>query len=151
VLNDQRPQLVDMLHALDKLSDVATHVVDRSHDDLVDDLEALRPTLRELARAGDALPRSLEVFATPPFTDAAIKPTVSDHMNLHFSLDLNIQDLVDNLLNATTPLIAPPDLLNILPVKPPPLSVPGLLPTSDSSDSESPLGGLPLPGLGGDK
>jgi len=151
VLNDQRPRLVDMLHALDKLSDVATHVVDRSHHDLVDDLEALRPTLRELARSGDALPRSLEVLATPPFTDASIKPTAGDYMNLHFSLDLNVQDLIDNLLNATTPLIAPPDLLNILPIKPPPLSVPGLLPAPDSSDSGSPLGGLPLPGLGGDK
>jgi phospholipid/cholesterol/gamma-HCH transport system substrate-binding protein len=151
VLNDQRPQLVDMLHALDKLSDVATHVVDRSHHDLVDDLEALRPTLRELARTGDALPRSLEVLATPPFTDAAIKPTAGDFMNLDFSLDLNLQDLLDNLANATTPLIAPPDLLNILPVKPPPLSVPGLLPTADSAESGSPLGGLPLPGLGGGK
>jgi phospholipid/cholesterol/gamma-HCH transport system substrate-binding protein len=150
VLNDQRPQLVGMLKALDKLSDVANEVVDRSQDDLVHDLEALRPTLRELARTGDSLPKSLEVLASPPFTDAAIKPSAGDFMNLNFALDLNLQDLLDNLLNATTPLIAPPDLLNLLPKLPPALSVPGLLPTQ-GSDPAVPMGGLQLPGLGGDK
>jgi phospholipid/cholesterol/gamma-HCH transport system substrate-binding protein len=150
VLNDQRPQLVGMLKALDKLSDVANEVVDRSQDDLVHDLEALRPTLRELARTGDSLPKSLEVLASPPFTDAAIKPTAGDFMNLNFKLDLNLQDLLDNLLNATTPVIALPDPLNILPTLPPALSVPGLLPTQ-GADPAVPMGGLQLPGLGGDK
>ena len=151
VLNDQRPQLVDMLKSLDKLSDVANKVVDRSKDDLVADLEALRPTLRELARTGDTLPVSLEVLASPPFTDAAIKPSAGDFMNLNFGLDLNLQDLLGNLLNATTPLIAPPDPLNLLPTAPSPLSVPGLLPNASSGDKAAPLGGLDLPGLGGDK
>jgi phospholipid/cholesterol/gamma-HCH transport system substrate-binding protein len=151
VLNDQRPQLVDMLKSLDKLSDVANEVVDRSQDDLVADLEALRPTLRELARTGDTLPVSLEVLASPPFTDAAIKPSAGDFMNLNFGLDLNLQDLLGNLLNASTPLIAPPDPLNLLPTAPSPLSVPGLLPNASSGDNAAPLGGLDLPGLGGDK
>ena len=151
VLNDQRPQLVDMLKSLDKLSDVANEVVDRSQDDLVADLKALRPTLRELARTGDSLPKSLEVLASPPFTDAAIKPSAGDFMNLNFGLDLNLQDLVDNLLNATTPVIALPDPLSILPTVPPALSVPGLLPNASSGDKAAPLGGLDLPGLGGDK
>jgi len=150
VLNHQRPDLVKMLRALDKLSDVANHVVDRSQDDLVADLRALRPTLRELARTGDSLPKSLEVLASPPFTDASIKPTAGDFMNLNFGLDLNLQDLIDNLVNATTPLISLPDPLNILPTAPPALSIPGLLPTARSGDS-APLGGLDLPGLGGDK
>jgi phospholipid/cholesterol/gamma-HCH transport system substrate-binding protein len=150
VLNDQRPQLVGMLKALDKLSDVANDVVDRSQDDLVHDLEALRPTLRELARTGDSLPKSLEILATPPFTDAAIKPTGGDFMNLNFSLDLNLQDLLDDLLNATTPVAALPDPLNILPTVPPALSVPGLLPTQ-GADPAVPMGSLQLPGLGGDK
>jgi len=151
VLNDQRPQLVDMLKSLDKLSDVANHVVDRSKDDLVADLEALRPTLRELARTGDSLPKSLEVLASPPFTDASIKPSAGDFMNLNFGLDLNLVDLIDNLLNASTPLASLPDPLNILPTAPPSLSVPGLLPHAPSGDTAAPLGGLDLPGLGGDK
>jgi phospholipid/cholesterol/gamma-HCH transport system substrate-binding protein len=155
VLNQQRPDLVRLLRALDKLSDVAVDVIHHSREDLVADLEALRPTLRELARSGDALPRSLEVFATPPFTDAAIKPTAGDRMNLNAAVDLNLQDLLDNLLNATTPPATPPNpLTSLAPTAGlPPLSVPGLLPGQPSATDSggTPLGGLTQPGLGGDK
>lgn len=157
VLDDQRPQLVDMLHALDKLSDTATDVVKKSHHDLVRDLEQLRPTLKGLAESGDTLPRSLEVLATPPFTDAAIKPSAGQRMNLDFQLDLDLGAVL-NLLVAQ--LLSPPALptlpvpspLNTLPVAPLPSvvrdAVPELLP--HSSHPDSPLRrGLDLPGLGG--
>jgi phospholipid/cholesterol/gamma-HCH transport system substrate-binding protein len=163
VLNEQEPQLVEMLRALDKLSGVATYVIHHSQDDLVADLEALRPTLRELARSGDALPQSLEVLATPPFTDAAIKPSAGGFMNLNATLNLNLGDLLSNLLNASTLPQALPNPLTSLPTTPlaklPPLSVPGLLPSQPANQSGDPaatdpgvpLGGLTLPGLGGDK
>ncbi|HEY4005546.1 MAG TPA: MCE family protein [Pseudonocardia sp.] len=138
VLNEQRPQLVGMLAALDKLSGVATDVVNRSHDDLVADLRALRPTLRELARTGNTLPNSLQIFATPPFTDSAVGAIRGDFMNLNTKVDLNIQDLLDNLLNATTPPVQLPSPANLVP--------PGLitLPKPPLA-SEAPR----LPGLGG--
>ncbi|WP_051343152.1 MCE family protein [Pseudonocardia spinosispora] len=142
VLEEQRPQLVGMLKALDRLSDVANDVVDRSQDDLVADLRALQPTLRELAKSGDALPKSLQILATPPFTDSATGAVRGDHMNLKISIDLNIQDLLDNLLNASTPPVQlPTDPLMTLPVAP--------LQTLDKALPKTPLGGLELPGLGG--
>jgi phospholipid/cholesterol/gamma-HCH transport system substrate-binding protein len=159
VLDDQRPQLVDMLHALDKLSDTATDVVKKSHHDLVRDLEQLRPTLKGLAESGDSLPKSLEVLATPPFTDAAIKPSAGQRMNLDFQLDLDLGALLNlliaQILNppALPTLPVPlPDPLTTLPVAPLPSvvqdAVPDLLPHSRHSDS--PLRrGLNLPGLGG--
>ncbi|MBA2324988.1 MAG: MCE family protein [Pseudonocardiales bacterium] len=152
VLNEQRPQLVGMLKALDKLSGVATNVVDRSHRDLVADLEALRPTLRELAQSDDSLPKALEIFATPPFTDAAIKPIGGGFMNLDVKLDLDLGKLLNVLLTPPS-LPAPPVLpvlpapLNTLPVAPPPGPVSGLLPRAPAAPSAP--GGLHLPLLGG--
>jgi phospholipid/cholesterol/gamma-HCH transport system substrate-binding protein len=149
VLAAQRPQLVGMLHALDQLSDVATHVIRRSHDDLVHDLYALRPTLRELARSGDDLPKSLQVLATVPFVDSAVGDTRGSFMNLDLQLDLIPQDIADNLANASTIRQSLPTPLNMLPVIPQRLP---LLADSSAKHGLSPLrepGILPLPGLGG--
>jgi phospholipid/cholesterol/gamma-HCH transport system substrate-binding protein len=156
VLNDQRPQLVGMLKALDKLSGVAIHVVDKSHKDLVDDLEALKPTLRELAQTGDTLPKSLEVVATPPFTDAAIKPAAGRAMNLNFELDVDILQLIGQLTSLPTLLASPlpalpplPAPLNTLPAAPLPDTLSDALPDSPARGLPRAPGGLHLPGLGG--
>ena len=159
VLNEQRPQLVGLLAALDKLSNTATDVVKKSRQDLVHDLEQLRPTLRGLADSGDSLPRSLEVLATPPFTDAAIKPSAGQRMNLDFQLDLDLGALLNVLLGqifappALPVLPALPSPLNTLPVAPLPTELPNVMPQvlPHSSHSQSPVGrGLnTLPGLGG--
>jgi phospholipid/cholesterol/gamma-HCH transport system substrate-binding protein len=154
VLNQQRGQLVDMLRALDRLSGVATEVVNRGGDDFVADLQALRPTLRELADTGDALPKSLQLLLTPPFTDAVFDVAKGDYANLNVRLDLDLQDLLDNLLNASTPPIAPPSPLNMLPVAPAPSGqLFGLLPGSAKDGPAQDEGEKPslprLPGLGG--
>lgn len=155
VLDDQRPQLVGMLKALDKLSGVATDVVKRSHDDLVHDLEALRPTLKSLADSGDSLPKSLELLATPPFTDSAIKPTAGCCMNLNVQVDLDIGWLIGLLMQPPTPSELPgvpmlPGPLHTLPTAPSPQDLANVLPPSAPRPPESPLGGgLKLPGLGG--
>ncbi|HEY1969140.1 MAG TPA: MCE family protein [Pseudonocardia sp.] len=144
VLSAQRPQLVGMLHALDKLSDVATHVVRRSHDDLVHDLYSLRPTLRELARSGDDLPKALQVLVTVPFVDSAAGSARGSFMNLDLQLDLIPQDIADNLANASTIRQSLPTPLNMLPI------IPQRLPLLAGSHGLSPLkeSGF-LPGLGG--
>jgi phospholipid/cholesterol/gamma-HCH transport system substrate-binding protein len=154
VLNDQRPQLVGMLKSLDKLSDVAKHVVKASHDDVVDDLEALKPTLRELAATGDSLPQSLEVVASPPFTDAAIKPAAGGFMNLDFQLTLDLGKLI-GLLTAppTLPMLpalpALPAPLNTLPTAPLQNDLNRVLPDASRPLVPHAPRGLHLPGLGG--
>ncbi|EHR59990.1 MCE family protein [Saccharomonospora cyanea] len=80
-LRDQRELLVTMLDSLDELSDVAVDVVHKTKDDLVADLEALAPTLEGLADAGRSLPRSLEILATFPFTDAVLDGVEGDYLN----------------------------------------------------------------------
>ncbi|GEL22025.1 ABC transporter substrate-binding protein [Pseudonocardia sulfidoxydans NBRC 16205] len=115
-LADQREQLVDMLKALDRLSGVATDVVDRSRDDLVADLRALQPTLAKLAESGQDLPNSLEMLGTFPFTDAAVPAFAGDYANLYVRADLDLKDLLDNLSRSREPLIGPDaPLLNQLP------------------------------------
>ncbi|MEY7971537.1 MCE family protein [Saccharomonospora xinjiangensis] len=80
-LRDQRELLVTMLESLDELSGVAVDVVHKTKDDLVADLEALAPTLDGLADAGGSLPRSLEILATFPFTDAVLDGIEGDYLN----------------------------------------------------------------------
>jgi phospholipid/cholesterol/gamma-HCH transport system substrate-binding protein len=171
VLSDQRSQLVGLLKALDKLSGVATDVVNRSQDDLVHDLQALRPTLRELARTKDTLPKSLQILASVPFVDSALGGVKGDYLNLNLTLNVNIQDLLNVLLGAlptlpTTPLPTVgglPGGVPALPALPTLPALPGLLsaPGTSSSDSDSDSGsssdgpdlpgGATLPGLGGGK
>ena len=139
-LSSQREQLVDMLQSLDRLSGVATDVIDRSRDDLLADLKALTPTLQKLAESGQDLPKSLEVLASPPFTDAATDGFAGDFSNLYASVDLDLGDLLTNILNGLPALPG----LDKLPA-PAQLLAPLLgAPTAP----ELPLLGA-LPGLGG--
>ncbi|MGI5127341.1 MCE family protein [Pseudonocardia sp. CA-107938] len=143
-LASQREQLVDMLQSLDRLSGVATDVIDRSRDDLLADLRALTPTLQKLAESGQNLPKSLEVLASPPFTDAATDGFAGDYSNLYASLDLDLGDLLTNILNNALPLLPGLDKL------PAPAQV--LAPLLGANDGTSPLpllgalgGGQPAP------
>nr|BFE53076.1 MCE family protein [Saccharothrix mutabilis subsp. capreolus] len=87
VLNEQRGQLVTMLNTLHELSGVAVDTVNRSREDLVADLRALEPTLRRLAEAGQALPQSLELLLTFPFTDAVLDGIKGDYLNTYLTLN----------------------------------------------------------------
>ncbi|MFJ1583533.1 MCE family protein [Streptomyces sp. NPDC088197] len=86
VLEQQRGSLVTMLRSLDTLSGVAVDTVNRSKDDMVADLKALAPTLRRLADAGDALPDSLQVLVTYPFTDEVLNGVKGDYLNVYLDL-----------------------------------------------------------------
>ena len=97
MLERQRDQLVDMLGALDGLSEVAVKTVDAGQEDLVANLEALLPVLRKLGEAGSDLPNALELMLTYPFTDAAAEGVKGDYMNLYLELDLNLKEILANL------------------------------------------------------
>ena len=103
----QRGQLVDMLRSLDRLSGVATNVVNASRDDLVADLRSLQPTLQKLADSGQNLPDSLQILGSFPFTDAAQQAVAGDYANLYLTLDLDLKDLLDNLARSNQPFPGP--------------------------------------------
>lgn len=86
VLSKQRGSLVTMLRALDSLSTVAVDTVDRSKADLVADLKALAPVLKNLADAGADLPESLEVMFTYPFTDEVLTGVKGDYLNVYLKI-----------------------------------------------------------------
>ncbi|GGM60828.1 ABC transporter substrate-binding protein [Longimycelium tulufanense] len=87
VLAEQRKDLVALLRSLDALADVAVTTVNKSKDDIVADLKALAPVLRNLADAGKKLPESFELLLTYPFTDYAAATAVKgDYVNLFIDL-----------------------------------------------------------------
>ncbi len=154
VLEQERHDLVGMLQALDRLSGVATDVVNRSHADLVADLDALQPVLGNLAEAGDTLPKALQLLLTFPFTDQAANAVKGDYTNLYARLDLDLTTTVRNLTNAASPI--PPDVLpgapsppEVMPGAPiPPEVMPGAPSQPGTGTPQPPL--LPLlPGLPG--
>ena len=71
-LDRQRDGLVDMLQALDNLSDVGVRVINRSKDVTVESLRQLQPLLTQLANAGDSLVDSFSVILTYPFVDKVV-------------------------------------------------------------------------------
>lgn len=86
VLDEQRPQLVAMLKALDNLSGVAVDTVTKSKDSMVADLKSLAPTLKSLADAGTALPDSLQVLVAYPFTDQVLTGIKGDYLNAYLKI-----------------------------------------------------------------
>lgn len=86
VLEEQRGALVTMLRSLERLSDVAVETIDASKEDMVADLKALGRVLKNLADAGDALPQSLEVLFTYPFTDEVLRGVKGDYLNIYLTL-----------------------------------------------------------------
>ncbi len=98
VLSDQRQQLVAMLKALSRLGDVGTRVIEQSRDDLVANLQSLQPILTQLVRAGDNLPKSMDLLLTYPFPPNVTNAIVGDYVNLHVSVDLDVTTILANLL-----------------------------------------------------
>jgi phospholipid/cholesterol/gamma-HCH transport system substrate-binding protein len=122
VLADQRTQLTGTLVALDRLSAVATDTINRSRDDLVADLQLLQPTLTQLANAGADLPNALELIATYPFTDGAVREAFKgDYSNLYIRADLNLGTVLDNFSSSGQPLMGVPPPLGqpLAPGRPP--------------------------------
>jgi len=82
-IDRQRDDLVKMLRALAQLGDVGTRVIQASKAATIDSLEALAPTLNQLAKAGDDFPRSLELALTYPFPDAIVGRSAQQAKDFH--------------------------------------------------------------------
>lgn len=105
ILADEKTQFVTLLRSLDKLSTVAVKVIEASQDNFVSALTSLDPVMTQLTRAGEALPKSLELLATYPFPRTAVNGIKGDYTNLFLTADLNLTHLLDNLLHPpATPL-----------------------------------------------
>ena len=165
ILNKQRDDLVKMLKAFERLSDVATGVIRRSKEDTITDLRRLKPVLRELANAGDSIANAFTLL-TYPFPDSLMggvgrvmsscsTPSnldevrsgacFGDYINLDINLELNNEQLIQllaGILSSGGPPPAP-----IAPPEPPgtnaegqqlPDLVPGLVPEApQGQNSES--------------
>ncbi len=100
-VNSQRADLVKLLKALTRLSDVGVRVIRASKEATINSLRDLAPVLTKFAEAGDAFPKALQVFLTYPFVDEAVgrDPQVArnlhmgDYTNLSVNLDINVADL----------------------------------------------------------
>ncbi|MCP2325310.1 phospholipid/cholesterol/gamma-HCH transport system substrate-binding protein [Hamadaea flava] len=156
VLAGQRAQLTAALVALRDLGSVGKRVIDQSKADTLASLKALQPTLTQLVRAGDALPKGLDLMLSYPFPPNVQKAISGDYVRLHLTLDLDAASILANLVaKGTTPgTPTVPGLPPILPSLPPILpSLPPILPTALPSILPSgllPSGLLPsglLPGL----
>src|SRR4029079_466279 len=105
-INRQRDDLVKMLKALSNLSGVGTQVIRDSKTATIGSLRALAPTLTKLAEAGDALPKSLQVFLTYPFVDSVVGKNPAQARNLHMGDYTNLSAQLD--IDPSSGLPAPP-------------------------------------------
>lgn len=86
VIHNQQAQLVTLLNSLHKLTGVTVSTIHKSQANMVGELKALTPILRNLADAGQALPESLQVLLTYPFTDQVLKDIKGDYLNLYLKV-----------------------------------------------------------------
>ncbi|MFF4596204.1 MCE family protein [Amycolatopsis sp. NPDC001319] len=143
VLEQQRGQLVGMLQALTSLSGVTVDTVRRSQADLVADLRSLGPTLEQLTKTGQDIPRSLDYLLTFPFNTKSLDSIRGDYTNFTAKLDLDLDSVLPNILGAPR---LPVSVLGSpsLPPGSPVLPLPGTaVPSGPSAPPAS------APGLGG--
>lgn len=133
VLVEQRDQLVEMLTALDKLSDASVRTLNASQEDMVEDMKLLEPILRELAESGDALPNSLELLLTYPFSDSVLDAIKGDYLNVFVTA--NYTSLPASCTGMGCPWPQLPDLGTNPPID---LLAPTGSPSPSSSPSASP-------------
>jgi phospholipid/cholesterol/gamma-HCH transport system substrate-binding protein len=93
VLDDQHKALVTMLRELDKLGQVGTRVIRGSRANLVATLRHLEPSMRELADAGDSLPRGVGLMASFPFPKEAADLAKGDYANALFYMKFDLNKL----------------------------------------------------------
>ncbi|MGO3328241.1 MCE family protein [Gordonia sp. (in: high G+C Gram-positive bacteria)] len=109
VLEEQRPQFVDLLTKLDDLGEVGTDVLGKSHDAIITDLKALRPILTELSKSAQDAVTAMPLMLTHPFPDDLLPAVQGDSTNLFITLDLRLLNQLEALgVGQGTPKYSPP-------------------------------------------
>jgi len=119
ILDQQRPELIGLLQQLNRVGDAGVAILDRSKDNLISDLTALRPTLQELGRSAPDLVTAFPLIPTYPFPDEAIKSEFGGSVNTWLSVDLQIGTTLKNLgVGEPNPVYVPPKYGRPVPVNP---------------------------------
>jgi phospholipid/cholesterol/gamma-HCH transport system substrate-binding protein len=119
VLNQQHEALVTMLRELDKLGEVGTRVIRGSRENLVSTLRHLAPSLRELADAGDSLPRGVGLMASFPFPKEAANLAKGDYANALFYMKFDLTKLFGSGgFNDSPNIPSPIEICMVTPAKP---------------------------------
>lgn len=101
VVEDQREQLTTMLVKLGDFGTAATGVLNDSRTDLRTNIEALQPTLGQLAESADSIPEALKIATTIPFPLATTERAIrGDYMNLFLTLDVSAETLGGKVLGS---------------------------------------------------
>ncbi|MFF2557721.1 MCE family protein [Nocardia sp. NPDC058058] len=110
ILNEQRPQLIQLLTQLDRVGQAGFDVLDHSKENLITDLSSLRPTLQELGKSAGDLVTAFPLIPTYPFPDEAIKSAFGGQVNTWLSVDLEVGTLLSNLgVGKPDPVYLPPN------------------------------------------
>ncbi len=99
VLGRERPRLTAALQRIDSLSGTVVPLIRRSKTNTVADLRHLRPTLFQLARAGDELALSLERLASFPFNANTLYTIKGDYSGAYVQANFDL-DSVNQMLRA---------------------------------------------------
>ncbi|WP_051499069.1 MCE family protein [Nocardia sp. BMG51109] len=119
ILDEQRPQLVGLLQQLDRVGQAGFDVLDKSKENLIRDLQALRPTLQELGRSAPDLVSAAPLFPTYPFPDESIHSAFGGSVNTWLSVDLQVGTTLSNLgVGKQDPVYVPPPYGPPVPVDP---------------------------------
>ncbi|MFE0752065.1 MCE family protein [Gordonia sp. NPDC058843] len=114
VLEEQRPQFVELLTKLDQLGQVGTDVLGKSRKALINDLKALRPVLTQLAAATPDLVTAAPLMLTHPFPDWLLPGVRGDSTNLFMTLDLRVLNQLEALgVGQGTPKYSPPARVSV--------------------------------------
>ncbi len=97
VLEEQRPQFVELLTKLDELGQVGTDILGKAHKQMINDLKALRPILTELAKSADDAITAAPIMLTHPFPDDILAGTHGDSTNLYLNVDLRLLNQLEAL------------------------------------------------------
>lgn len=101
ILRENRADLTKMLVSLAKFGDVTSNVVVRSKEDLLANLKALEPTLRNLNKTGDKFPEVLGGMLTFPFPTEFSNTVRGDFANMNMTLSLDLNEIQHNLFTGT--------------------------------------------------
>lgn len=97
VLEEQRPQFVDLLTKLDALGEAGTQVLGKAHKAIINDLKALAPILTQLGNSADDLITAAPLMITHPFPDDILPAVHGDSTNLFMTVDLRLLNQLEAL------------------------------------------------------
>jgi phospholipid/cholesterol/gamma-HCH transport system substrate-binding protein len=112
-LTEQRSQLTTALTALGELGATGTRVVNATREDLVAILKTLQPTLDQLVKAGDNLPKALDSIIPVVYPPSVVSAIRNGFLNLHANTVNEIGRY--NITSASLPTLAPQGQFDVTP------------------------------------